>query len=110
MDRLGWRWGSSQALPRIAGQELSQRPKPSIPRVKGHHRDWIDSIKGVSRTPVDFEYGARLTEIVHLGTAAVRFKWHAPLGRRQMSFKDGEKANRLLTEEYRDGWKLKDVG
>ncbi len=105
--------GGAGAPPKLYPESLDksyQRPKPSIPRVKGHHRDWIDSIKGGPAPSSNFEYGARLTEIVLLGTAAVRFNGTLHWDAAKMSFKEGEKANRLLTEEYRDGWKLKDVG
>jgi len=49
-----------------------QRPAKSIPRSKGHHRDWLEACKGGKPAGSNFEYGARLTEIVLLGNVALR--------------------------------------
>ncbi len=38
-------------------------PPETIPRSKGHHRDWLDACKGGPAASSNFEYGARLTEI-----------------------------------------------
>jgi predicted dehydrogenase len=89
-------------------------PTPSLARSRGHHRDWIDAIKGgrlgeqgdKSVASSHFEYGARLTEITLLGVLALRtgqvIEWDA---------KSGKVLNSDLNEElihgsYRTGWSL----
>ena len=56
--------------PRIFPQELRasvKRPAKTIRRTGGHHRDWIDAIKGGPAASSNFEYASRLTEIALLG-------------------------------------------
>ena len=63
------------AAPRV------QRPPKTLPRVAGHHADWLQACKGGTPACSNFEYGARLTEFVLLGTLALRtgkvVKWDA---------------------------------
>ena len=42
------------------------RPPQTIPRVRGHHRDWIDACKGGAPASSNFDYGGPLTEMVLL--------------------------------------------
>ena len=52
---------------------LTSGPTPTIPRSKGHHRDWLDAIKGgPDRPAANFEYGAKLTEVTLLGILSLR--------------------------------------
>ena len=61
---------------------------------------------GVASCP--FDYGAKLTEVMLLGIAALR----AGQGRKieydgaAMRVTNAEKANKFLTREYRDGWEV----
>jgi predicted dehydrogenase len=56
-----------------------EKPRPTLKRSAGHHRDWIDACKGGPPPSSNFTYGARLTEITLLGVLALRlgkkFKW-----------------------------------
>ena len=47
-------------------------PPPSIPRSPGHHREWIDAIKGGPPAMANFDYAADLTETMLLGNLAIR--------------------------------------
>ena len=58
-----------------------QPPAPTIPRSRGHHRDWIDACKGGPPSSANFEYAARLTEIVLLGAVALQSGQDVELGR-----------------------------
>ena len=76
----GW-----SGMPRLLPQELHRdykRPPKTIPRVVGHHADWLQACKGGTPACSNFEYGARLTEFILLGTLALRsgkvVKWDAP--------------------------------
>ncbi len=72
--------GAAQLLPESRAAQF-QLPEPTIPRSQGHHRDWIDAIKGGPPASSRFEYGATLTEITLLGVAALRLQkrieWNA---------------------------------
>jgi hypothetical protein len=96
--------------PRLFPAELrtsAARPPASLPRPAGHHRDWIDACKGGRPSSSNFEYGARLTEIVLLGVLAVRlrrpFAWHGDtLAVQPASAEAGE----MIAGTYRAGWEL----
>lgn len=83
-----------------------QRPEPSITRSRGHHRDWLDAIKGGPPASSNFAYGARLTEIVLLGVAALRVRkpidWD-PIGLKARGLAE---ADAVFHESYRKGWEL----
>src|SRR5215212_6878910 len=75
----GW-----SGMPRLLPLDLHRaykRPPKTIPRVAGHHADWLQACKGGTPACSNFEYGARLTEFVLLGALALRtgkvLKWDA---------------------------------
>ncbi|MBI5771942.1 MAG: Gfo/Idh/MocA family oxidoreductase [Verrucomicrobia bacterium] len=97
------------APPRIFPESLRasvQKPAATIPRSKGHHRDWLDAIKGGPAASSNFAYGARLTEIGLLGVLALRlgkpFEWDAA-GMKVVGKPDAEP---LIRGTYREGWKI----
>ena len=53
--------GPPRLLPYERTREY-KKPAASIPRVKGHHRNWLDACKGGPRACSHFGYGAKLTE------------------------------------------------
>ncbi len=79
----------------------------SIPLSKGHHREWVDAIKGGPVASSNFEYAARLTEIVLLGVLSLR------LGGKKI-FWDSEnmkavglpEADEIIREKVRLGWEM----
>jgi hypothetical protein len=83
-----------------------KRPPKTIPRVKGHHKDWIQACKGGRPACSNFDYAGLLTEVVLLGNIALRVRgklnWDGP----KMRFTNNDKANRYLHREYRQGWTL----
>ncbi len=86
--------------------EVYKRPAPTLPRSKGHHRDWLEACKGGPAASSKFEYGAGLTEIGLLGLVAMRMRkkiyWDAPA----MKFKNAPEAEKYLKETYRPGWEV----
>ncbi len=86
--------------------ESIKTPEPTILRSQGHHRDWIDAIKGGPAASSEFGYAAKLTEITLLGLVALRMgqpiRWDAPA----MKASGLESADAIIHGEYRDGWKL----
>lgn len=100
----GW-GGHAKLIPAVADKEY-QRPAPSLPRSKGHHRDWLDACKGGPAASANFEYGAALTEIGLLGLVAMRvgkkLNWNAAA----MNCGNAPEADQFLKESYRHGWEI----
>ena len=75
---------------------------------RDHYHGWIDGCLSGKQPSDDFQYGARLTESILLGSIAVRYPkttllWDAD----KMQFSNNEDANQYVTREYREGWDLK---
>jgi predicted dehydrogenase len=99
--------GGRRLLPESRAKDYKEPPK-SIPRVRGHHEDWLDSIRAGRKAGSDFDaYGASLTEIGLLGAIAIRFpgkelRWDSAA----MRFTNHDAANAYVTSKYRSGWEL----
>ena len=73
----------------------------------GHHRDWVDAIKGGPAASSNFEYGAHLTEITLLGVLSLRLggqriDWDAA----NMKVKGIADADQYIQEPVRSGWEM----
>jgi hypothetical protein len=94
---------SSMLLPK--GRELEE-PEKTIPRGISHHREWIDSCKGIGETFSPFAIGGPLTELIQLtniaGISGESFHYDPISG----EIPDSEKASALLHKPYRKGWSL----
>ena len=82
-------------------------PAPSLPRTQGHHREWVDAIKGGPAALSNFEYGARLTENVLLGVLSLRLGgkkiyWDAA----NMKATGLPEADEIIRETVRAGWEM----
>lgn len=83
-----------------------EQPSPSIPRVRGHHQDFLAAVREGRKAGSDFaEYGGPLTEIAMLGIISMNFPgrkltWDAE----KVRFTDCKEANRYIDPPYRDGW------
>ena len=97
--------GKARLLPEEKDKSYP-RPAASLPRSKGHHRDWLDACKGGTTASSNFEYGARLTEIVLLGVASLRvgrkIHWDAP----NLKALGASEADAIFKESYRKGWEI----
>ncbi|HEU4938867.1 MAG TPA: Gfo/Idh/MocA family oxidoreductase [Vicinamibacterales bacterium] len=101
----GW-----SGMPRLLPMQLHRdykRPAKTIPRVAGHHADWLQACKGGTPACSNFDYGARLTEFVLLGALALRagnkvLKWDAEA----MRVTNLPDAQRWIEGTYRKGWEL----
>jgi predicted dehydrogenase len=82
-------------------------PVPSIPRSKGHHREWIDAIKGGHAAMSNFKYGARLVEIVLLGVLSLRLGgkkiYWDPDNMKAIGLPD---ADEIIREPVRNSWEM----
>jgi predicted dehydrogenase len=81
-------------------------PARTMPKSKGHHRDWLDACKGGKPARSNFEYGAKLTEFVLLGDVSIRAKQKIEWDGENMKVKNVPEAQKFVQEEYRKGWDL----
>lgn len=96
--------GGWQLLPR-ARDNAYQRPAASIPRVPGHHADWVRACKGGPISSANWNYGGPLAEVALLGVLAQRFngqrlEWDAAA----MKVRNLPAANALVAPPWREGW------
>ena len=80
---------------------------PTLSPSNGHHRDWVDAIKGGPAASSNFEYGAHLTEITLLGVLSLRLggkkiHWNAE----EMKVEGIPEAEMLVRESVRAGWEM----
>jgi predicted dehydrogenase len=99
--------GTSIWLPKDAYKDLKERkPKPSIPRSPGHHKEWIEACKGGPAAFSNFEFAGPFTEFVLLGNVAMRvgkkFEWDAE----NLKAKNCPEADQWIKKEYRKGWSI----
>jgi hypothetical protein len=81
------------------------RPPRTIEDGPSHQRQFIECARAGMKAPCDFSYSGLLTVANHLGGVAYRagkkIKWDHVAGKT-----DDDRANKLLSREYREGWKL----
>ena len=82
------------------------RPKAVLPRVKGHEVDFLDAIRTGGRSSADFDYSARLTEIMLVGNVALRVREKLAYDFREGKFTNSNRANALVKREARKGWEF----
>lgn len=101
--------GGAGGKPRLlpdSRNEAYQKPAASLKRSRGHHRDWLDAIKGGGPASSNFEYGAKLTEITLLGILSLRtgkkIYWDAA----NLKAIGVPEADVIIKEQYRPGWEV----
>jgi predicted dehydrogenase len=97
--------GAGRLFPHTLAESY-QKPAPSIPRSKGHHRDWLDACKGGPAASSNFEYGARLTELALLGVLALRTQRRIDWDAEGMHARGVPDADAFIKEPYRPGWEI----
>jgi predicted dehydrogenase len=100
----GWMNGV-RLIPESFQKEVG-RPKQVLPRVGSHSRDFIGSLRAGRKSCADFDYSARLTEIMHLGNVAARAGEKLTYDFETGKFVNNPKADALLRREPRKGWEL----
>jgi predicted dehydrogenase len=83
-----------------------QGPEPFLPRVEGHHAEWILACKTGSPTGSNFEYAGWLTETNHLGNVAYRAGKKLQWDSVNLRATNAPEADPFIRRDYRDGWKL----
>jgi predicted dehydrogenase len=103
---LGGGWSRSpRIIPEVKMKEYKRPPK-TMSRSKGHHRNWIDACKNGGATVSNFEYGAKLTELILLGNLAIRAGKRIYWDGKQMKVKGMPELDSIIREEYVPEWNL----
>lgn len=80
--------------------------KPSIPDSIGHHKEWVEAIKGNGTTTCPFSYGAMLTESAHLGNVSYRTGQKITWDATKAEAVDCPEAAKIIKRDYRAGWMI----
>ena len=87
-------------------QARKKAPK-TLKRIKtSHELNWAAACKGGEKASSNFEYSGPFTEMVLLGTLAVRMPNENLTWDAKTMKTNNEKANALVHKEYRKGWSL----
>jgi len=97
-------WAGRPSLLPGSKDEAYKRPAKTLPRSKGHHRDWLDACKGGTPASGNFQYGAALTEVGLLGLVALRVGKKINWDAKAMKATNAPAADHLIKESYRPGW------
>ena len=81
-------------------------PPPSLPRSRGHEREWMDACRGGPQAMSHFDYATPLTQFVLLGNVATLFGKGFAFDPLAMKIVNMPEANEALKREYRQGWSL----
>jgi len=82
-------------------------PPQKLPRIKGHHWDWVEAIRTGRQAGSNFDYGGPLTQAALIGAIAIRFpsqtlNWD----NKKKRFTNNKEANAYVSPPYRKGWKV----
>ena len=99
-------WGGPPRILPDAKMDAYPRPPKTLPRSKGHHRDWLEACKGGPPASANFEYGARITELVLLGNIALRARKKIYWDSANMTVTNVPEAAAMIKESYRAGWEI----
>ena len=81
-------------------------PPRTLPRSRGHERDWLAACKGGPAAMSSFAYAAPLAEFVLLGNVATLVGETIEFDPTQMKVINNPQANAALERQYRQGWTL----
>jgi predicted dehydrogenase len=99
-------WGGPPRILPDEKMDAYKRPAKTLPRSQGHHRDWLLACKGGPPASSNFEYGARITELMLLGNVAVRTRKKIRWDSANMKITNVPEANAFLKDDYRKGWEI----
>jgi len=103
---LGDGWSKSPRIIPEAKMQAYRKPAKTLPRVAGHHRDWLDACKGKGPASDSFAYSGPLTEFVLMGNVAIRAGKKLDFDWKNMKVTNAPEANELIKPGYREGWTI----
>jgi predicted dehydrogenase len=99
-------WGGSPRLIPESRMKDFIRPARTLPRSRGHHRDWIEACKGGPAASSNFQVAGPMVEAVLLGAAAIRSNKYLEWNSADMKVANCSDADLFIHPEYRNGWTL----
>jgi predicted dehydrogenase len=106
----GWGGESPRLIPDTRNRQF-QRPPKTLPRSVGHYNEFIQACKQGTPTESNFDFSGTLTEVVLLGSVAIRLGGEL-IGEKllwdsaNLKVPNVPQADALLHYEYRKGWSL----
>ena len=83
-----------------------EAPPRTLPRARGHEREWLAAIKGGPAPMSSFDYADPLAEFVLLGNVATLAGETIEFDPLEMKVLNNSQATAALGREYRQGWSL----
>lgn len=103
---LGEGWGRSPRIIPESKMRAYKRPPRTLPRVTGHHSNWLDACRGKAKTTTHFDYAGPMTEFVLMGNVALRAGRKIDFDWKKMNVTNAPDANTLIQPGYREGWTI----
>ena len=103
---LGGGWSRSPRIIPETKMQAYRKPAKTLPRVAGHHRDWLDACKGKGKASDNFDYSGPLSEFVLMGNVAIRSNKKLDFDWKNMKVTNAPEANELIKPGYREGWTI----
>jgi hypothetical protein len=102
----GSHMGGVRLVPEAFAKQVG-KPKEVLPRVSGGHTgDFLNAVRTRGKSSADFDYSARLTEIMLLGNVAARVGEKVTYDFRTGKFVNNPKADALIRRDPRKGWEF----
>jgi predicted dehydrogenase len=105
----------NKVYPEACAREAANVEK-TIPRSKGHYREWIEACKGGNPAGANFDWAGPLAESVLLGNVALRVQLREDLTLCKLEWdpvnlkvSNLDEANQYIRRDYRKGWSLAQV-
>ena len=103
---MGGGWSRSPRIIPESKMKEYKRPPKTLTRSKGHHRNWICACKNGGPTVSNFEYGAKLTELILLGCLVIRAGKRIYWDAEKMKVKGMPELDSIIREDYIPEWDL----
>ena len=95
--------------PKVSGiltHKATQSISQTLPRPRGHLKEWVDACTGGPATFSNFETGGHLTEIALSGVLALRLQKPLDWDGEKMRAANAPEAMPLIEPHYRDHWRI----
>ena len=99
-------WAGSPRIVPESKMKAYKRLAKVIPRLRGHHKGWIDAIKSGEQVHGGFDYSGPMTETVLLGAVALRTGKKLYWDSKNMKATNAPEADKYIKLAFRDGWSL----
>jgi len=99
-------WGGPPKLYPDSLARSFQPPSPTLPRSRGHHRDWVDACKGGRLPSSNFGIAGPMVEVVLLGNIAQRIPGKLAWDGEAMKVRNHPEADAWIDPPCRAGWSV----